>query len=133
MPKRLDEEIARRHNRHPMHGDVYTPITPEIRALLERMKAECGGTWRSVAERTSTKQRIIRRIRDTARRPDSAAVSLRLLDRLITKTGVGDLNDYEWFEAEDMVKLGIWKTNLVLMGKEQVRGYSGVDGDVREN
>jgi hypothetical protein len=30
------------------------------------------------------------------------------LDEIITTTGVGELRDYDWFTADDLVESGVW-------------------------
>lgn len=100
---------------HPNTHELYTPLTPEVAALLERMKNELG-TWRDVSAATLNPNdeddyihlRTIRRIRYGM----YPAVSERILDRLITATGVGNLSDYPWFTPEDLIKLGLWKDIL---------------------
>lgn len=91
-------------HRHPLSNELYTPITPEILALFARLYDEYR-TWRAVAEAVETKTRVIRRVRSSTR----SAISMTLLDRVIQKSGIGDLRDYTWFTAEDMIALGLWK------------------------
>lgn len=44
------------------------------------------------------------------------------VDRLVTGTGVGSLDEFLWFTANDMVRLGIWEPNLYVEGNERVQG-----------
>jgi hypothetical protein len=102
---------------HPRHEDLYTPITPEIIELIWRMRAE-HGTWRRVAFLSNTRLKVLRRIRTGKRK----AVSLRLLDRLCITTGVGSVEEFTWFTAEDLVALGIWKPTQYVDGTLRVKG-----------
>jgi len=90
--------------KHPSHGDLYTPYTPELQELFVRMKLEYG-TYRRICAISGTRLKVFRAIRNGNRK----AISMRMLDRLITTTGVGTLDDYLWFTADDLVALGIWK------------------------
>jgi hypothetical protein len=106
MPERL----------HPAHAEKYTPITPEILELIEGLKRRYG-TWRAVAYHTETKLKVLRNIRMGKRK----AISMRLLDRILTKTGSGLLEDYIWFTPDDLVTLGIWKPVQYVEGRKRVR------------
>jgi len=89
--------------RHPSHGDLYTPMTPEVHQLFAQMKLE-HGTYRRICLVSNTRLKVFRNLRNGRRK----AISMRLLDRLITTTGVGALDDFLWFTADDLVALGIW-------------------------
>jgi hypothetical protein len=97
--------------KHPAHADLYTPHTPELKALFDQMKLELG-TWRAVCLVSGTRLKVFRAIRNGNRK----AISMRMLDRLITTTGVGSLEDFVWFTADDLVALGIWKPVTYLKG-----------------
>lgn len=106
--------------KHPREGvDLYTPITPEIIGLLNQLRDE-HGTWRAVAEAVQTKVRIIRRVRQGER----SAISMTLLDRIIQKGGIGDLDDFVWFTPDDLTAMGIWKPVVYVEGSKRVRGGS---------
>jgi hypothetical protein len=90
---------------HPLSGDLYTPLTPEVMALFERMREHCG-SWREVCARSNTKLKVLRRLRGQSY--GAKAISMSFLDRLITTTEVGSLDDYLWFTADDLVALGVW-------------------------
>jgi hypothetical protein len=90
--------------RHPNARELYTPFTRDVVLLLERMRDE-HGTWRDVAALSNTRLKVLRLTRNGARK----AISMKLMDRLIQGTGVGSLDDFEWFTPEDLVKLGIWE------------------------
>lgn len=90
--------------KHPNSGDLYTPVTPELLDLFERMRAE-HGTWRRVAAISETRLKVLRNLRRSKRK----AVSQRLLDRLCSTTQVGSIHEFTWFTADDLVKLGIWE------------------------
>jgi hypothetical protein len=91
--------------KHPNSGDLYTPITPEILELFAQLKRRYE-TWRRVAYHVDTRLKVLRNIRNGQRK----AISMRLLDRIITHSGVGSLEDYTWFTPDDLVALGIWKS-----------------------
>jgi len=95
---------------HPSHRERYTPITDEVIALLEQMKRELN-TWRDVSAVSGTRLKVLRSIRHRkhANGKDRHTISLTVLDRLITTTGVGDLRDFTFFTPEDLVDMGIWK------------------------
>src|SRR5262245_18826374 len=84
--------------------DLYTPVGPEVLGLLNYMRMRHGGTWRQIAYLTDTRLRVHRHVRT-----DRKAISMTLMDRLITHTGYGSLNDFPWFTADDLVTLGVWK------------------------
>jgi hypothetical protein len=50
------------------------------------------------------------------------AISMRVLDRAITTSGVGNLYDFTFFTAEDLVKLGIWKAPRYVEGTKRIQG-----------
>lgn len=91
-------------SRHPNARDLYTPITPEFVALLERMRAECGN-WRLVCAAVPMRMKVLRNLR---RGKGRKAVSQSLVDRMCTATGVGSIDEFTWFTADDLVVLGIW-------------------------
>jgi hypothetical protein len=97
----------------PRDWDLWTPITPELLALLERMRVEYG-TWSEVAAVSHTKKRVLRRLH----RAERKVVSMTLLDRLMAATGIGHLDEFVWFTAEDLVKLGIWKKVRYVEGRK---------------
>lgn len=90
---------------HPLGGDLYTPINEDILKLLWRMRDK-HETWREVAYLSGMKLKVLRRLRKD---PNQRTISMTTLDNLITTTGVGDLRDYVWFTADDLVALGLWK------------------------
>jgi hypothetical protein len=97
--------------------DLYTPYGPEILELLERMKLEYG-SWRRVCLVSNTKTKVMRNVRGGKRK----AISLRWLDRIITSTGIGSVEAFMWFTAEDMVALGIWKPSQYAVGLKRIKG-----------
>lgn len=99
--------------RHPNDYDLYTPVTPELLELLHRMRAE-HGSWREVAAISGTKIRVLRRLH----RGERKAVSMRLLDRLMQATRVGHVEEFLWFTADDLTKLGIWDPIKYLEGRK---------------
>lgn len=103
MTRKTSTQGAR--STHPLRGDLYTPITPEVLALFDRMR-ERHGSWRQIAAMSNTRLKVLRRIR---RDPTYKAISMSKLDDIITATGVGSLDDYVWFTADDLVAMGIWE------------------------
>jgi hypothetical protein len=89
---------------HPNDGDLYTPLNDEVLELLMRMRNELG-SWRVVAWKGETRLKVLRNIRDSKRK----AISLRVLDRLCVGTGIGSVDDFPWFTANDLVALGVWE------------------------
>lgn len=112
-----------RKKRHPNSGDLYTPVTPELLELFERMRAE-HGTWRRVAAISETRLKVLRNLRRSKRK----AVSQRLLDRLCSTTNVGSIHEFTWFTADDLVALGIWDPVQYVEGYESYsKGKSARD------
>lgn len=101
---------------HPLRGDLYTPITPEILHMLDQLHVRFG-TWAVVAYHAKTSQKVLRNIRHRRH-----AISMTVLDRIITETGTGRLDDYTWFTADDLVTMGIWKPVITVEGRERVQG-----------
>jgi hypothetical protein len=101
---------------HPKGDDLYTPFGPALEDLFERMKLE-HGTWRRVCWITNTRLKVMRQMRRGKRK----AISMRKLDEMITATKVGHLDEFTWFTAEDLVRLGIWKDVEYAVGKSRVR------------
>jgi hypothetical protein len=93
----------RKQSKHPKRNDLYTPITPEVIELLIRMRQR-HGTWREVSYLSHTRLKVLRRWREGGRK----AISMTKMDELMTTTEVGDLRDFPWFTADDLVLLGIW-------------------------
>lgn len=113
----MSEPQIHRPRRHPADLDLYTPVTPELIALFERMKQE-HGTWRNVAAISDTRLKVLRNLRQGKRK----AVSQRLLDRIITTTGVGGVHEFTWFTANDLVALGIWDPVQYVEGRARIKG-----------
>jgi hypothetical protein len=103
--------------KHPNSGDLYTPVTPEVIALFERMRAE-HSTWRKVAAISGTRLKVLRNMRNGKRK----AISQRLMDRMCTTTGVGGVHEFTWFEANDLVALGIWDPVQYVEGSLRIKG-----------
>jgi hypothetical protein len=100
--------------KHPNSGDLYTPITSEVVQLLDRMRAE-HGSWRAVSQCTYhgdpkdyVKLRVIRRIYTG----HYITVAMKTLDRLVTDTQIGNIQNFLWFTPEDLIALGLWKDYL---------------------
>jgi hypothetical protein len=101
---------------HPKHEDLYTPVTPELIALFERMKAE-HATWRRVCWITNTRMKVMRSLRNGSRK----TISMKKLDEMIQATEVGSLTEFTWFTADDLVNLGIWKPTQYVRGRARVK------------
>jgi hypothetical protein len=90
--------------KHPKAGELYTPVTPEVIAVIQATKRKCG-TWETMAYHTKTRSRIFRRYLKGYHK----AISLTMMDRLLVTLGEGNLDDFLWFTPEDLIELGIWK------------------------
>jgi len=99
---------------HPHDRELFTPITDELIAYLERAHLEAG-TWRLICLRGGIKLRQLRRIRTRG----TTCVSMGLMDRIIVGSGVGSLSDWYWFEPRDLIKLGLWKEPLYISGRKR--------------
>lgn len=108
---------------HPASGDLYTPITPEIVDLLWRLYAEYG-SWTVVAYHCAVRLRMLRRIRNR----ESKTISQSLLDKIITLGRIGNIRDYPWFTADDLVAMGIWEPPAPPLD-EQKRRLESKKGD----
>jgi hypothetical protein len=103
-------------HRHPKGDELYTPTTPQLLYLFERMRNEYG-TSREICALSGLRLKVFRRIR----KGQHKAVSMRTLDKLITATGIGSLDDFLWFTADDLVALGIWLPSQYVAGKHRYR------------
>jgi hypothetical protein len=97
--------MAKTKSTHPKSGDLYTIIGPEIQELFARMRAR-HESWRQVAYLSNTRLKVLRRWR---REDGPHTISMTKLDELITTTGVGELRDYVWYAADDLVAMGVWE------------------------
>lgn len=102
--------------RHPNWAELYTPITPQILDLFERMRVE-HGSWRNVCAISKTRLKTMRNLR----RGNRKCISQRLLDRLCSSTEVGSVNEFTWFTADDLIALGIWKRTLYVEGYKRTQ------------
>jgi hypothetical protein len=95
---------------HPLDGEVFTPMTTAIVDMLEQLYLEYG-RWRPVAEITGLRLKQVRAIRQGkhANGKYRKTISLTVMDRILTTTGVGHVNDYVWYTPEQLVDMGIWK------------------------
>jgi hypothetical protein len=101
--------------RHPNSGDLYTPVSHQLIDLFERMRQE-HGSWRVVCAVSDTRLKVLRNMRRGARK----SISQRSLDRLCTTTGVGSIREFEWFTADEMVRMGVWDPVLYVEGKNRI-------------
>lgn len=101
---------------HPNSGDLFTPVTPELVVLLERMRDEMGN-WRLVAAAVPMRMKVLRNLR---RGKGRKAVSQSLVDRLCTTTGVGSIDEFVWFTADDLVVLGIWAQPVLIQDQPKL-------------
>lgn len=105
------------NHRHPQHEELWTPVTPELLETLNELKRGVG-TWRRVAYLTHTRLKVLRNIRKGRRK----AVSMRVLDRILSGLGRPDLTEtFVWFTADDLVVLGVWKDVQYVEGRERTR------------
>jgi hypothetical protein len=95
---------------HPLSGEVYTPMTTEIVEMIERLHLEYG-RWRAVSEVSGLRLKQLRAIRQHkhANGKRRKTISLRTMDRILTTTEVGHINDYPWYTPDELVEMGIWK------------------------
>lgn len=85
-------------------GERYTPITPEFLDWMEAVKEHYGGSWATVVRAMDYHHSGWRRFRNGYTR----TASIWFVDRVITASGVGNLDDFPWFTKGDLVTLGIW-------------------------
>ena len=95
---------------HPLNGEVYTPVTDEIVALINRLHDE-HGRWRDIAELSGIRSKQLRSLRRHrhANGNRRKTISLGMLDKLLTTTEVGHINDYPWYTPDELVEMGIWE------------------------
>lgn len=105
---------------HPMDGEMFTPMTPQVIELLERMRAEWK-YWTVVAWKCNLRMKQLRNLRTGTR----SAISLSLMDRMVTGTGVGHITEFEWYTPDQLVDMGIWKP------VQHVAVFAGTTGDER--
>jgi len=103
--------------KHPNSGELYTPINEQFYELLEQMHREYGN-WRIVAWKADVRLKILRNLRKGKRK----TISMTLLDRMITSSGVGNLADFTFFTPDDLVRLGIWKEVYYVEGNKRIQG-----------
>jgi len=98
---------------------LFTPVNEDVAALIIEMREATGGTWRTLTAATGVKGRMCRRLITAHRglgighKNKRAVISIGVMDRLITGTGVGSLDDFEWFTHFDLIRLGIWNEGLL--------------------
>jgi len=95
---------------HPLNGEVYTPVTDEIVALIDRLHDE-HGRWRDIAELSGIRSKQLRSLRRHrhANGNRRKTISLGMLDKLLTTTEVGHINNYPWYTPDELVAMGIWR------------------------
>lgn len=97
---------------HPLDGEVYTPMTTDVKDLLLRMRLEYG-RWRDIAAISGLRSKQVRSLRDGKHANGKArkTVSYTTLDKLITGTAVGQIYDYPWYTPSQLIEMGIWEPN----------------------
>lgn len=115
-------------HKHPNSHDLYTPITPEVQALFQRMHDE-HGNWRRVAAISKTRSKVLRIVRTAKRK----TVSQRLLDRICVTTEVGSIDEFPWYTPEELVSLGIWEPVMYVEGDKRVHDGFVTYGINRKN
>ena len=109
--------------RHVRSDDLYTPITPQVHAWMDQMRREYG-SWSMIAAVCDMRIKSVHNIRY---KRDRWSISLRTMDKMMTATGIGNLNDFVWFRAEDMVRHGIWKPWHLYNGPPGQYFWPGLD------
>lgn len=103
---------------HPLQNrDLYTPVTTDMMDLLYRMRLR-EGSWRGVARLLGLRVQPMKGCRELRklRAGKVKAISMTVLDRMLTHAGIGlTVSDYQWFTAEDLVKLGVWGKTMDFM------------------
>ena len=84
-------------------------MTPEIIEMIERLRLEYG-RWRDVSAISGLRLKQLRAIRQMKHANGKArkTISLTVMDRILTTTEVGHVNDYPWYTPDDLVDMGIW-------------------------
>lgn len=90
----------------------WTPVTDEVRQLIEQAITESGLPRRRFADNVGIKQRHLRRLLN--QRDDgsgySKAVSLHLMDKILCRSSFSHrLHDLTWYTPQEMADLGYWK------------------------
>lgn len=106
-----------RVRRHPNSGELYTPLNAQFYELLEQMHREYGN-WRIVAWKADVRLKVLRNLRQGKRK----TISMRVLDRMITSSGVGRLEDFIFYTPDDLVRLGIWDEVYYVEGTKRIQG-----------
>jgi hypothetical protein len=104
-------------HKHPLNEDLYTPATRQLVDLFEEM-ARVHGTYRKVCALTGTRTKVFRLMRQGGK---YKSISMTKLDIMIQKTGVGDLRDFPWYTADQMVEMGAWKPTRYVAGRKRYR------------
>jgi hypothetical protein len=92
---------------HPhLDGELFTPKDEKFWETLEMVKVQCGGSWKAVVRQARLSTRMFRRVR----KDDARAVSWRVMDKLLSRTGFPHLMEsFEWYTPDELVEMGIWK------------------------
>jgi hypothetical protein len=116
--------MKKRKSTHPKSGDLYTIIGPEIIELFAHMRHR-HESWRQVAYLSNTRLKVLRRWRNGS----VPTISMTKLDELITTTGVGSLRDYVWYEADDLVAMGVWDKPAPPLNEQEATRARALPGD----
>jgi hypothetical protein len=112
-------------HRHPAHEDLYTPATLQLVELFEEM-ARVHGTYRRVCALTETRTKVFRQMRQGGK---YKSISMAKLDMMIQRTGVGNLRDFPWYTAHEMVQMGVWKPTQYVAGRKRYKLKYGEKAD----
>ena len=82
----------------------FTPVTDEVRELLEMVKDEYDAGWVGLAEAVGIRQRQLRRIRNKHK-----TVSLRVMDQIMARSSYGyRLHTLPWYTVDELIEMGVW-------------------------
>jgi hypothetical protein len=88
-----------------VHDYLFTPVTPELLAFLERLKDEWG-SWQKLGMSSRVSQRWLRKVLNGHYK----AMAYVTLDTMLTNLGVvGEVQKFPWYTASELVEMGVWK------------------------
>jgi hypothetical protein len=96
-------------SKHPKQNERYTIWGPQVVELLERMRVELG-TWRDVSATGEVRLKQLRALR-LGIHPNGkkrTTVSMTVIDRMITNSGVGRVSDFTWYTPDELIEMGLW-------------------------
>jgi hypothetical protein len=91
-------------------GETYAIKDQKFWQLLDDVRVQCGGTWKSVAVDARLSTRSLRKLRNKG----AATVSYTWVDKLLSRLGFPHrLQELEWYTPEQLVEMGIWKPHNI--------------------